>query len=108
MGPIRPMAVLGGVALAAAAGLSVTLSALANGDARVPTTFPTVQGRPFAEPGVLRSRHGVLATTLTVSPTRYEVAGTRIRGKAYDGSFIGPTMWVRPGDRIVLGFRNRL
>jgi suppressor of ftsI len=108
MGPIRPLALLGGVALAATAGLPVTLSALATGTTPVPTTFPTVQGRPFAQPSVLRSRRGVLATTLTVSPTRYEVAGTRIRGKAYDGSFIGPTMWVRPGDRIVLRFRNQL
>src|SRR5919112_5079599 len=74
----------------------------------VPTTFPTVQGQPFAEPAVLRSRGGVLATTLTVAPTTYRVAGTPIRGKAYDGAFIGPTLRVHPGDRIELRFRNEL
>ena len=57
---------------------------------------------------MLRSRHGVLAATLTVSPTTYRVAGTPIRGKAYDGSFIGPTMRLRPGDTIRLRFRNEL
>jgi suppressor of ftsI len=90
------------------AGATLAVTATGHGSRRVPTTFPTTQDQPFAEPRVLASRNGVLATTLTVSPTTYEVAGTRIRGKAYDGAFIGPTMRVRPGDRIELRFRNQL
>ena len=103
---VRRRAPLVLTALALAAGAGVAASA--PGDAPVPTTFPTVQGRPFAQPPVLRSRHGVLATTLTVTPTTYRVAGTPILGKAYDRSFIGPTMRLRPGDTIRLRFRNEL
>lgn len=78
------------------------------GAALVPTTFPTIQGRPFAEPPVLASHGGVLRATLRVAATSYSVAGTRIRGQAYDGSFIGPTLRLRPGDTIALRFRNLL
>jgi suppressor of ftsI len=76
--------------------------------AAVPTTFPTLQGLPFADPAVLASRGGVLRIALRVSATTYAVAGTPIRGQAYDGSFIGPTLRVRPGDRIIMRFRNLL
>jgi len=96
------------VVVVVGAGAGLAVSATGHGSRRVPTTFATTQGQPFAEPRVLTSRDGVLATTLTVSPTTYEVAGTPIRGKAYDGAFIGPTMRVRPGDRIELRFRNQL
>ena len=101
---LRALPALAVVAIAAGAGVAAS----APGDRQVPTTFPTVQGRSFVQPPVLRSRHGVLAATLTVSPTTYRVAGTPIRGKAYDGSFIGPTMRLRPGDTIRLRFRNEL
>src|SRR3954468_5487762 len=96
------------VVVVVGAGAGLAVSATGHGSRRVLTTFATTQGQPFAEPRVLTSRDGVLATTLTVSPTTYEVAGTPIRGKAYDGAFIGPTMRVRPGDRIELRFRNQL
>ena len=101
---LRALPALAVVAIAFGAGVAAS----APGDRQVPTTFPTVQGRSFVQPPVLRSRHGVLAATLTVSPTTYRVAGTPIRGKAYDGSFIGPTMRLRPGDTIRLRFRNEL
>jgi FtsP/CotA-like multicopper oxidase with cupredoxin domain len=90
---------------AVAAALAVVPPA---GAALVPTTFPTIQGRPFAEPPVLASRGGALRATLRVGATTYSVAGTPIRGQAYDGSFIGPTLRVRPGDTIALRFRNQL
>jgi FtsP/CotA-like multicopper oxidase with cupredoxin domain len=74
----------------------------------VPTTFPTIQGQPFAEPPVLASRGGVLRIDLRVSATTYAVAGTPIRGQAYDGTFIGPTLRVRPDDTISMRFHNQL
>jgi FtsP/CotA-like multicopper oxidase with cupredoxin domain len=74
----------------------------------VETTFPTTQGQPFAEPPSLRSANGVLAIDLRVTETTYDVAGTPIVGQAYDGRFVGPTLRVRPGDRIEMTFRNEL
>jgi FtsP/CotA-like multicopper oxidase with cupredoxin domain len=99
-------AVLIGVALAVAfAGLA---AAAGEDSPPVPTTFPTVQGQPFAEPPVLASRAGVLRIDLRVSATTYAVAGTSIRGQAYDGTFVGPTLRVRPGDTISMRFHNQL
>src|SRR4051812_38237575 len=80
------------VVVVVGAGAGLAVSATGHGSRHAPTTFPTTQGQPFAEPRVLTSRDGVLATTLTVSPATYEVAGTPIRGKAYDGAFIGRTI----------------
>jgi len=99
-------AVLSGVCLAVGLG---GLAAAAPGDLPpVPTTFPTIQNQPFAEPPVLASRGGVLRIDLRVSATTYAVAGTPIRGQAYDGTFIGPTLRVRPGDTISMRFHNQL
>jgi suppressor of ftsI len=99
-------AVLIGVCLAVGLG---GLAAAARGALPpVPTTFPTIQGQPFAEPPVLASRGGVLRIDLRVSATTYAVAGTPIRGQAYDGTFIGPTLRVRPGDTISMRFHNQL
>jgi suppressor of ftsI len=75
---------------------------------QVPTTFPTVQGQPFSEAPSLVSANGVLAIDLRVTATTFTVAGTPISGKAYDGRFIGPTLRVKPGDRIEMTFRNEL
>jgi len=74
----------------------------------VETSFPTTQGQPFAETPSLTSVNGVLSVNLRVSATTYDVAGTPISGKAYDGRFIGPTLRVKPGDRIEMSFRNDL
>ena len=50
----------------------------------------------------------MLRIDLRVSATTYAVAGTPIRGQAYDGTFIGPTLRVRPGDTISMRFHNQL
>jgi FtsP/CotA-like multicopper oxidase with cupredoxin domain len=74
----------------------------------VPTTFEAQQGRPFAQPTELRSRGGRLATTLTVEAGQFDVAGVRVWGKSYRGTFIGPTLRVRPGDTIEIRLVNHL
>jgi suppressor of ftsI len=76
--------------------------------ALVPTTFPAQQGRPFAEPKELRSSGGVLRATFTADDQAFDVAGASVRGKAYEGTFIGPTLHVRPGDTIAINLKNRL
>ena len=80
----------------------------ARGGHRVATTFPAVQRRPFRPPAQIRSHDGVLRATFTAKPTTFNVAGARIRGYAYQGRFIGPTLRVRPGDTIRIRLRDRL
>ena len=94
------------LATAALAGCGGDETATESGPAAA--TFDAQEGRPFAEPRVLRSRDGVLRARLLVSRTRFDVAGTKVLGKAYDGEFPGPTMVVSPGDRIELRLVNRL
>jgi suppressor of ftsI len=80
----------------------------AEGPAPAAATFAAQQGRAFDEPVELRSRGGRLRTTFTVQEHRFEVAGMRVLGKSYQGTFIGPTLRVRPGDAIEIRVVNRL
>ncbi len=75
---------------------------------QVRTTFPVEQGQAFAEPEELVASDGVLSGTFTVQRTRFAVGGTEVVGRSYDGSFIGPTLVVSPGDRIELTIDNQL
>jgi hypothetical protein len=71
---------------------------------QVPTTFPVTQGEPFREPTELRSRNGVLDTTFTAADTTFDVGGTAVRGKAYQGTF-GPA--TRSGSASSTGSASR-
>jgi suppressor of ftsI len=62
----------------------------------------------FPEPTELRAVDGVLRATLTAEEREVEIAGQRIRGRVFNGSFVGPTLRVRPGDRIELELVNHL
>jgi suppressor of ftsI len=77
-------------------------------DESVPTTFKTEQRRPFEAPIELQSDNGVLRTAFTVEPTTFPVAGAMIKGYAYQGQYIGPTLRVHPGDTVRIDLTNRL
>lgn len=74
----------------------------------VPTTFPVQQHQPFSAPPELFSKDGVLETTFTVQKQTFQVGGTEVKGFAYEGAFIGPTLRVRPGDTVKIHLRNKL
>ena len=74
----------------------------------VPTTFPVQQHQPFEAPQELRSKDGVLDATFTLKKQDFDVAGTKVQGFAYDGQFIGPTLYVKPGDTVKIHLRNDL
>ncbi|MGZ6951114.1 MAG: multicopper oxidase family protein [Acidimicrobiia bacterium] len=74
----------------------------------VPTSFPTTQGQPLAEPPVIRSVGGFLRTTFDVHEATYEVAGQAVRGKTYGPGLLGPTLVVNPGDHIEIALQNHL
>src|SRR5215207_4900295 len=63
---------------------------------------------PFSEPWRIQSRRGLLALTLVANRRDVFVAGAWRRGLVYNGSFIGPTWVVDPGDRIRVRLINRL
>jgi len=71
-------------------------------------TFNPQRGHSFEQPAVLRSHDGVLRTTFTVEQGLVNIAGVDVRGKSYQGTFIGPTLRVRPGDIIEIRLVNRL
>jgi suppressor of ftsI len=74
----------------------------------VPTTFKAEQRRPFEAPVELRSANGQLRTAFTVEPTTFSVAGAKIKGYAYQGNYIGPTLRVNPGDTVRIDLTNGL
>lgn len=68
----------------------------------------TPEAGPFAEPEQIYSQGGHLVVTLTAKQQLVEVAGSPIVGTVYNGTFIGPTLHVHPGDTIELTLVNQL
>ena len=60
------------------------------------------------EPEVLSSSGGLLELTLTAAMSDITIAGAQVRALTYNGTLPGPTLKVRPGDRIALTVRNEL
>src|SRR5215218_3193649 len=94
------------LARVALAVLGLVLCLVASLDLPRPET--TVAQTDFPEPTELRAVDGVLRATLTAEEREVEIAGQPIRGRVFNGSFVGPTLRVRPGDRIELELVNRL
>src|SRR5215211_9195349 len=61
------------------------------------------------EPAVISSVGGLLATAIVCETKPVRIAGRQVgQPVTYNGSFPGPTLWVRPGDLIDLRFSNRI
>jgi FtsP/CotA-like multicopper oxidase with cupredoxin domain len=65
-------------------------------------------GVALREPPVVRSENGLLEVTLTAAPGEHEVAGVQARTLGYNGGLPGPTLVVRPGDRLRIRLENGL
>jgi FtsP/CotA-like multicopper oxidase with cupredoxin domain len=65
-------------------------------------------GEPLREPATVASRDGVLELTLQAGQSTVRLAGRRVTVPAYNGSYLPPTLRVRPGDVIRLRLVNRL
>jgi FtsP/CotA-like multicopper oxidase with cupredoxin domain len=88
---------------AAAAGVAAGIHGSSRG-VRLATAGP-----PFAEPAVLASRSGVLSLALEAKIGPVALGGVGIRNVyAYNQQFPGPTLMVRPGDRLEIQFTNKL
>ena len=64
--------------------------------------------QPFAEPPRQQSENGVLAFDLVASNRGITVAGSDVKGRAYNDGIVGPTLVVNPGDTIALTLDNQL
>jgi FtsP/CotA-like multicopper oxidase with cupredoxin domain len=76
--------------------------------AAILSTTPAEGQTTFPEPTEYLSEDGVLNTSLTVSRETIDLAGAPVEAMVYNGTFVGPTLWVNPGDRIELALVNNL
>lgn len=65
-------------------------------------------GAPLEEPEVRRSVDGVLDTTITLKYAWRDVGGYRLFMRTYDGKSPGPTLKVKPGDKLKIKLVNDL
>jgi FtsP/CotA-like multicopper oxidase with cupredoxin domain len=66
-------------------------------------------GLPLVDPIDLGSVSTPAVTiTLDATGTRFDLAGRKVWGKAYNGSYIGPTLHFAPGRQVVLRLVDRL
>lgn len=65
-------------------------------------------GAPLVEPEVRRSVDGVLDTTITLRYAWLNIGGYRLYLRTYDGGTPGPTLQVKPGDKLKIKLVNDL
>ena len=68
----------------------------------------TVAGGELRQPEELTSSDGVLDVRLEAGLREHRVAGARARTLTYNGGLPGPTLRLRPGDRLRVELANRL
>lgn len=65
-------------------------------------------GQMLAEPRVMRSVNGALQVKLSAAEGQARVAGRQATVMTYNGGLPGPTLIVRPGDRLAVSLKNGL
>lgn len=93
----------GATLLAAGNILSAPLLGLA---AQAREAAPTAE--PLAAPPEIRSRNGVLETTLTAAPGPVRLGEHQFSGFLYNGAYLPPLLRTQLGDTLRIAFRNDL
>jgi FtsP/CotA-like multicopper oxidase with cupredoxin domain len=62
--------------------------------------FRAGRGDRWPQPPTRRSVNGQLSTTLRVRETQAQIGTGQIKALTYEGTYPGPTLEVRPGDRL--------
>jgi FtsP/CotA-like multicopper oxidase with cupredoxin domain len=68
---------------------------------------PAVGGK-FVQPAELRSVGGLLRVRLAAAPGRVQIGGRTASALGYNGSLPGPTLRLKPGDRLAVALHNGL
>lgn len=98
----RDALILGGIG---AAGVLVGTAGLVSGWA---PNFDPASGGKFFEPEALRSTNGLLQTRLTAAVSPVSIGGRNATALTYNGGIPGPTLVVRPGDKLRVTLDNQL
>jgi hypothetical protein len=61
----------------------------------------------FVEPAVVRSSNGELRVTLTGAFAHNRIGADPVYLRAFNGKLVGPSLRVKPGDKILLTLKNR-
>jgi len=69
---------------------------------------PFQKNAPLVEPEVRRSADGELSTSLRVAYTYKDIGGYRLSLRSYEGNIPGPTLRLKPGDRLRIRLTNDL
>ncbi|MBE4720059.1 multicopper oxidase family protein [Pseudarthrobacter sp. AB1] len=72
------------------------------------TGFQAAGGQDLSEPQALHSADGRLQVKLSAALGQVRVAGRDASVFSYNGSLPGPTLFLRPGDRVNVTLENRL
>ena len=72
------------------------------------TTFEAEGGAPLSEPTSMHSKNGQLRVELKASEGTVRVAGKNAMAFSYNDSLPGPTLHLRPGDRLQIRLSNQL
>jgi FtsP/CotA-like multicopper oxidase with cupredoxin domain len=102
--------------LCLATGLIVAIAALMSGctSGRSSQSFSPLRAPSVAKSSLLRepaqivSHSGVLHVDLLVERRRVEVGGRKLWALTYNGSYMPPTLRIRPGDKLHLTMKNTL
>ena len=62
----------------------------------------------FAEPNVIRSTNGELKVTLIGAYAHNRIGADPVYLRAFNGKLVGPTLRVKPGDKIRLTLKNEM
>ncbi|MER6566877.1 multicopper oxidase family protein [Streptomyces sp. NPDC001093] len=74
-----------------------------------PSPSPSfAEGAPLREPAQLVSHNGLLRADLVVERRRVNLGGHALWALTYNGSYMPPTLRIRPGDKMELAFKNTL
>lgn len=88
----------------AAALLAGTLPGRHHAAAQTPQAAPAA----FTQPEEYVSDNGVLTATLDVTRGPVMIGGEEVIGTTYNGAYVGPTLRLRPGERLELTVNNQL
>jgi FtsP/CotA-like multicopper oxidase with cupredoxin domain len=70
--------------------------------------FVPSTAQQLTEPKALRSVNGALKVTLTAAEGPTRIAGRGATALTYNGGLPGPTLMLRPGDRVNVSLENRM
>ena len=69
---------------------------------------PFEKGAPLIEPEIRRAANGEISTALRIGYSYKDIGGYRLSIRTYEGTVPGPTLRVRPGDRLHIDIVNTL